>query len=86
MKVRVVKAFHDEKQGGRVKFEGTIYETDIKRAAELTKSGHVVLLEPVKEYTLPDIELETKKAGRPKGLTTTKKKKSPPKTTKKSTK
>lgn len=86
MKVRVVKAFHDEKQGGRVRFEGLIYETDIKRAAELTKSGHVVLLEPVKEYTLPETELETKKAGRPRGLTTTKKKKSPSKKENKSTK
>ena len=68
MKVRVVKAFRDKDNGDRVRFEGTIYETDLKRAAELSKVGVVELLEPVKEYTIKQPEME-KKAGRPRGMT-----------------
>lgn len=73
MKVRVLKAFLDDTHGNRPRFEGTIYETTMERAAMLTKKGFVKLLEPPKEYTLPD-EPEEKK-GRPKGMTTVKKKK-----------
>lgn len=67
MKVRVVKPFLDAMHGNRARFEGLIYETSMERAAELTKAGFVKLLEPPKEYTLPDTEMETKKPGGTKG-------------------
>lgn len=73
MKVRVVKAFTDKKAGGRVRFEGSIYETSMERAAELNLAGYVKLLEPPLEYNVPVASGETKK-GRPPGLTTVKKK------------
>lgn len=69
MKVRVVKAFSDSASGGRTRFEGTIYETTLKRAAELNLSGHVVLLEEPKEYNVPKPPGETKKPGRKPGFT-----------------
>ena len=68
MKVRVIKAFRDHHHQDRVRFEGTIYETDVKRAAQLQKAGVIELLEPMKEYTVEEPEME-KKAGRPKGYT-----------------
>lgn len=68
MKVRVLRAFRDSDNDDRVRFEGTIYETNLKRAAQLQKAGVVEFIEPVKEFTIEEPEME-KKAGRPPGMT-----------------
>ena len=77
MKVRVIRAFKDAHDKNRLRFEGTIYEENLKRAVALNSAGFVELLEAKIETPEPPIpqEMETKKAGRPKGFTKVPKKK-----------
>ncbi len=68
MKVRVIKAFKDANNKNKLRFEGTIYEENLKRAVALNSAGFVDLLEAKMEIPEPPVpqEMETKKAGRPK--------------------
>lgn len=61
MKVRVIKAFKDEK---KIRFEGAIYETDQDNAIKLRDSGYVKLLDPIKEDTTLKPKMEKKKRKR----------------------
>ena len=69
MKVRVIRAFKDAHDKNRLRFEGTIYEENLKRAVALNSAGFVELLEPKIETPASPVpeELE-KKVGRPRGL------------------